>query len=107
MGSWTRSHVRPRVVEMETPGSFATMIRFALPGSIHMSWLSPPGVLSGGGRTGADSPGARAAAGAATAAVAPPKPAAVFVAPPSRERLKVAHRKYVSSGLSVDTVRRV
>src|SRR5688572_23749411 len=106
MGSWTRSHVRPRVVEMETPGSFATIILFALPGSIHMSWLSPPGVLSGGGRTGADSPAARAADGAAMAAAAP-KPAAVFVTPPSRERLKVAHRKYASSGLSVDTVRRV
>src|SRR5712691_6096929 len=40
IGSRTRFHVRPRLMEIEMPASFATAIRFALPGSIHMSWLS-------------------------------------------------------------------
>ena len=43
IGSWTRYQARPRVVEIEAPPSFPTIIRLPFVGSIHMSWLSPPG----------------------------------------------------------------
>src|SRR6266536_2688886 len=102
MGRLTRSQVRARVVEIETPASFATTIRAALVGSIHMSWLSPPGELSAGPPVGCWPPPAPP-----PPPPPPPKPAPLFVAPPSIERENVAHRKYVSSGLSVDTAMRV
>src|SRR5438034_9580157 len=104
MGRFTRSHVRARVVEIETPASFATAMWLALVGSIHMSWLSPPGELSGGP---AGCGTAAAAAAAAAAAPPPPNPAPRLVAPPSMLRENVAQRKYVSSGLSDDTAMRV
>src|SRR5688572_4831129 len=107
-GSCTRIQVRPRVVEIETPGSLAIAIRDGFVGSIHMSWLSPPGFAIGKVTVSARGgpPGAAGRACAAAAACAPP-PAPDTVWPPSNERLNVAQRKYVSSGLSGATARRV
>src|SRR6185437_10884917 len=109
MGSCTCSHSRARVVEICTPASLAIAIRLGFVGSIHMSWLSPPGAVIGGPALPRPAPPARPP----VAEVAPPRPApparapSLTVAPPSIERLNDAHRKYVSSGLSGETAMRV
>ena len=77
MGSWMWCHERPCVTDSDTPPSFATAMRLLLPGSIHMSWLSPPGL---------------AAPACATS-----------VAPPSIDLLNAEVRWYVSFSLSVET----
>src|SRR3990170_6227887 len=66
-GNCRRYHDRPRVVEIDTPPSLATIMRSGLVGSIQMSWLSPPGEL--------------------------PKPRSTLVRPPSRLRVNAAERK--------------
>src|SRR3990172_6534838 len=66
-GSCNRYHARPRVVEIDTPPSLATIMRSGLVGSIQMSWLSPPGELA--------------------------KPPSTVVRPPSRLRVNAAERK--------------
>src|SRR2546430_3946191 len=43
MGSCARSQLRPRLVETATWPSLPTIMRLPSVGSIHMSWLSPPG----------------------------------------------------------------
>src|SRR4051812_9357186 len=101
MGNCTRSHVRPRVVEIDTPPSLATAMRLAFVGSIHMSWLSPPGEANGtttvvspprfaAATAPPGTPGAPLGAEAPRAARPPPR----VVRPPSSERLKLAQRKY-------------
>src|SRR5687767_793406 len=74
IGSCARDHVCPRVVEIDTPPSLPMIIRFAFVGSIHMSWLSPPGLAR--------------------------PPIVSSVRPPLSERAYDAVRKYVSSSLS-------
>src|SRR5215831_5893393 len=100
MGRFTCSHVRPRVVEMCTPASLPTTMRDGFVGSIHMSWLSPPGAVNVGAGGAPRPPSAAGAAPPRPRPPPPPRPFAVSVEPPSMEWLKVAHKKYVSSGLS-------
>src|SRR6266581_3517467 len=49
IGSWTWAQLFPRFVVMLTPPSWLTIIRSPLPGSIQMSWWSPPGTSAFGG----------------------------------------------------------
>src|SRR6185295_17212778 len=44
IGSWMRFQVRPRFTDRLVPPSFATIMRSPFRGSIHSSWLSPPGL---------------------------------------------------------------
>jgi hypothetical protein len=68
------------VTEIETPPSLATAMRSAFAGSIHMSWLSPPGLA---------------------------RPVcATSVAPPSIDLLNAAVRWYVSFSFAVETAMR-
>ena len=96
--------MRPRVVEIETPASLATTMRLGVR-------RIDPHVVVVAARRGEWRTGVRVRRASAAPAPRPPRPTArrrrrarrrVSVTPPSIERLNVAQRKYVSSGLSVD-----
>jgi len=46
MGSRMRTHVSPRLIEIDTPSSLATIIRLPFCGSIHLSYSLPRAVSS-------------------------------------------------------------
>ena len=104
----TCSQVRPRVVEMCTPASFAD------DHADRVRRIDPHVVVVAAGRgerrrrrRAAAAVGRRRRAPGRAPPPPPPRPFAVSVAPPSIEWLNVAQRKYVSSGLSGATAMRV